>query len=60
MHGTIAADRRRRYFFTSDELTEIFAAFAIWQNDVDKRLLVNRKEDKKMYRAWVQLKARRR
>ena len=57
----IRGDGTRVYYFTNQELAEIFKAERGWeieQNAIDKRLLVNRKEGKRMYRAWVQLKVR--
>jgi hypothetical protein len=38
----------------ADELEEIFSDFAIDQLVVDRRLLVNRQNLKKMYRVWFQ------
>ncbi|CCG84303.1 protein of unknown function [Taphrina deformans PYCC 5710] len=57
----IRGDGTRVYYFTNEELAALFKAEDGWtleQNAIDKRLLVNRKENKKMYRAWVQIKAR--
>lgn len=57
----IRGDGTRVYYFTNEELTDLFSAERGWsleQNAIDRRLLVNRKEGKKMYRAWVQIKAR--
>ena len=39
---------------TIDELEDIFSEFAIEQLVVDRRLLVNRQNLKKMYRVWFQ------
>lgn len=57
----IRGDGTRVYYFTNEELAGLFSVEEGWsleQNAIDKRLLVNRKEGKKMYRAWVQIKAR--
>lgn len=56
----IRGDGTRVYYFTNSELATIFSTQKGWQitqNAIDKRLLVNRKENKRMYRAWIQLKA---
>lgn len=62
----IRGDGTRVYFFEEgisaffgkflmvDELEEIFKDFAIEQLVVDRRLLVNRQNLKKMYRVWFQ------
>ncbi|KAJ2454952.1 hypothetical protein EV183_001213 [Coemansia sp. RSA 2336] len=48
----IRGDGTRVYFFTNDELAEIFGAkFEIEQNAIDRRLLVNRKRELKI--PWV-------
>jgi len=54
------------YFFTPEDLYSIFGAapreaertgrFLTRQMAVDRRLLVNRKERKQMYRVWMQAK----
>lgn len=57
----IRGDGTRVYYFTNEELSTLLSAengWALEQNAIDKRLLVNRKEGKRMYRAWVQVKAR--
>jgi hypothetical protein len=43
-----------RFLLTTDELEEMFSEFAIEQLVVDRRLLVNRQNLKKMYRVWFQ------
>lgn len=57
----IRGDGTRVYYFTNEELSSLFSVENGWkleQNAIDKRLLVNRKEGKHMYRAWVQVKVR--
>jgi tRNAThr (cytosine32-N3)-methyltransferase len=51
-------DGTRVYFFTLQELSEIFSAFEILQNASDKRLLINRQTKQKMFRCWQQAKFR--
>ncbi|WFD27951.1 tRNA(Thr) (cytosine(32)-N(3))-methyltransferase [Malassezia nana] len=62
----VRGDGTRVYFFTSEELYHIFGAaplgseqtgrFVTRQMAVDRRLLLNRKERKQMYRVWMQAK----
>ncbi|KAJ2417286.1 hypothetical protein GGF47_005320, partial [Coemansia sp. RSA 2524] len=55
----IRGDGTRVYFFTNDELADIFGTkFEIEQNAIDRRLIVNRKRELKMYRVWLQAKFR--
>ncbi|KAJ1965748.1 hypothetical protein GGI12_000540 [Dipsacomyces acuminosporus] len=55
----IRGDGTRVYFFTNEELSQIFGAkFTIEQNAIDRRLIVNRKRELKMYRVWLQAKFR--
>ncbi|KAI8884553.1 methyltransferase [Backusella circina FSU 941] len=57
----IRGDGTRVYFFTPEQLEkEIFNHFDIVQNSVDRRLLVNRQRQLKMYRVWLQGKYRKR
>ncbi|BEI80086.1 hypothetical protein CcaverHIS002_0106150 [Cutaneotrichosporon cavernicola] len=63
----IRGDGTRVYFFEKDQLGDMLTApprgaetgnmFQINQLAEDRRLLVNRKEQKKMYRIWLQAKA---
>ncbi|KAI9276606.1 S-adenosyl-L-methionine-dependent methyltransferase [Sporodiniella umbellata] len=59
----IRGDGTRVYFFTSEEISDMFtkqdsdnkqALFKIEQNAVDRRLIVNRMRMLKMYRVWLQ------
>lgn len=53
----IRGDGTRVYFFTEEELREIFCAggqFLETNIATDRRLLVNRKKQLKMYRIWLQ------
>ncbi|EIW71095.1 hypothetical protein TREMEDRAFT_42575 [Tremella mesenterica DSM 1558] len=65
----IRGDGTRVYFFTKEELESMVLAppqggtgkgnmFEIEQLGEDRRLLINRKERLKMYRIWMQVKAR--
>ncbi|RUS18694.1 inner membrane protein import complex subunit Tim54-domain-containing protein [Endogone sp. FLAS-F59071] len=60
----IRGDGTRVYFFTTEEIEHIFSRlhedcrFAIEQNAVDRRLIVNRSRKLKMYRVWLQGKFR--
>ncbi|QLQ81444.1 hypothetical protein HG537_0F02050 [Torulaspora globosa] len=52
----IRGDGTRVYFFTEEELREIFTNGSFIENRIgtDRRLLVNRKRQLKMYRCWLQ------
>nr|POE51529.1 trna(thr) (cytosine(32)-n(3))-methyltransferase [Quercus suber] len=62
----VRGDGTRVYFFTEDELNEIWSARAVGEGDnenkglevlnlaVDRRMLVNRQRKLKMYRCWMQ------
>lgn len=53
----IRGDGTRVYFFTEEELREIFCAMGQFKEErigTDRRLLVNRKKQLKMYRIWLQ------
>ncbi|WWC86707.1 uncharacterized protein L201_001584 [Kwoniella dendrophila CBS 6074] len=64
----IRGDGTRVYFFEQDDFTNMLSApsnhdpdkrmFDITQLGQDRRLLVNRKEKKQMYRIWLQVKAK--
>jgi hypothetical protein len=54
----MAALLRRK--LTVDELEEMFSEFVVEQLVVDRRLLVNRQNLKKMYRVWYQGRFRKR
>ncbi|KAJ2797989.1 hypothetical protein H4R20_004984 [Coemansia guatemalensis] len=55
----IRGDGTRVYFFTNEELAEIFGSlFEIEQNAIDRRLIINRKRELKLYRVWLQAKFR--
>ncbi|KAI8821291.1 S-adenosyl-L-methionine-dependent methyltransferase [Fimicolochytrium jonesii] len=54
----IRGDGTRVYFFTQDEVAGMFKDFVVEQNAVDRRLIVNRKRELKMYRVWLQGKFR--
>ncbi|GME90446.1 unnamed protein product [[Candida] boidinii] len=51
----VRGDGTRVYFFTEEELREIFTKKFIEKKIAsDRRLLVNRKKQLKMYRIWLQ------
>lgn len=54
----IRGDGTRVYYFEKDELIKIWSqpahALEIQDIGVDRRMLVNRKKELKMYRAWIQ------
>ncbi|KAJ3074862.1 Methyltransferase-like protein 2-A [Podochytrium sp. JEL0797] len=54
----IRGDGTQVYFFAQDEVSQFFHQFETVQNVVDRRLLVNRSRQVKMYRVWMQGKFR--
>ncbi|ODV92823.1 hypothetical protein CANCADRAFT_1418 [Tortispora caseinolytica NRRL Y-17796] len=50
----VRGDGTRVYFFTEEELAQIFSKFTIGKIATDRRLMVNRQRKLKMYRNWVQ------
>ncbi|KAI1304066.1 hypothetical protein EDD11_005240 [Mortierella claussenii] len=55
----VRGDGTRVYFFDSEEVVKLFGPkFTVEQNAVDRRLIVNRLRQIKMYRVWLQGKFR--
>ena len=57
----IRSDKTRAYYFTIEEVKEIFeaAGFETLENDYHHRLIENRKEQMQMHRVWIQAKFKR-
>jgi hypothetical protein len=51
----IRSDKTRAYYFTNDEVSDIFtgAGFEVLENDYHYRLIENRKDQKQMHRVWI-------
>lgn len=54
----VRGDGTKCYFFTEDDVKQIFQDFNCEQCKVDRRLQVNRGKKLKMYRVWIQCKFR--
>ncbi|KAI9354890.1 S-adenosyl-L-methionine-dependent methyltransferase [Zopfochytrium polystomum] len=54
----VRGDGTQVYFFSQEDVNKFFADFEVLQNVVDRRLLVNRSRQLKMYRVWIQAKYR--
>jgi methyltransferase-like protein 6 len=49
-------DGTRVYYFTLEDIENIFSGFRIAQNEYHYRLIKNRKDQKDMHRVWIQAK----
>ena len=56
----VRGDGTRVYFFTQQEISSLMSSvgFITEQNAIDRRLIVNRMRQLKMYRVWLQGKYR--
>jgi hypothetical protein len=56
----VCKDKTRRYYFTLDEIEKLFksAGFEVIENKYHYRMIENRKEQKRMYRVWIQSRMR--
>ena len=53
-------DKTRAYYFTLEEIEDLFkkAGFEVIENKYHYRMVENRKEEKRMYRVWIQSRMR--
>lgn len=53
-------DKTRAYYFTLEEIEDLFkkVGFEVIENKYHYRMVENRKEEKRMYRVWIQSRMR--